>query len=119
MQNALPPLAETLTFEDRVAIEDVLDAAAAWQRGEMPWHVAAAVGTLRDWRGEPLPSYSRHVAYRVTPRADARWQALDALIDVIIRAQGFMVTAHGLFTASEIRVHDAGWQHANLERRAA
>src|SRR5699024_9763403 len=112
--DALPPLAEALAFEDMAAIEDMLEAAAACQRGEMPWHVAARGGTLRDWRGEPLPSYSRHVAYRVTARTDPRWQALGALIDTIVRMNGYRATPFGLFTDGEIRVHDAGFDRSAL-----
>lgn len=117
MDRALPPLASALTFEDVVAVEDCLDAAAAWQRGEMPWHVAAGVGTIRDWRGQVSSPYSRYVAYRVTPPTDPRRQALAALIDVIVRQLGYRVTRQGVFIASEMRENDAGWATADLKAR--
>ena len=114
---ALPTL--ELDFEDRVMVEDVLDAAAAWQAGELPWTEAANIGGMLDWRGVVSQAYTRHVAYRVTPRTDPRHAALDALMAVIIRAQGYRVTRQGTFEPSEIRANDAGWQYANLDRSAA
>ena len=119
MYKGFPPLAERLTFEDQAAIEDVLDAAAAWQAGDMPWTQAASIGALLDWRGEQSQSYSRYVALRVTPRTDPRWDALLALVNVIVQAMGYVATTQGLFTRAEIRENEAGWQYANLERRAA
>lgn len=119
MERALPPLAERITEEDMAAIEDVLDAAASWKRGEMPWQAAAAIGALRDWQGAELPSYSRHVAMRVTPATDPRRADLMDLIDVLVRSQGYTVTRAGVFTKFEIRDNDAGWQYANLNERGA
>lgn len=116
MERALPPLARPLTEDDMAVVEDVLDAADAWSRGELPWHVAAGVGTLVDWSGQPRPSYSRYVAYRVASRDDPRVQALGALIEVIITMSGYRITRQGVYTAAEIRANDAGWQGANLER---
>lgn len=114
MDRALPPLEEALTFEDRVAIEDVLGAAAAWAAGELPFYEAARVGTLRDWRGVPLPSWSRHVAIRVTPSTDPRRRNLMGLIDVLIAAQGFQITRQGIYSPDQIRIHDAGFDHTTV-----
>jgi hypothetical protein len=116
--NALPPLAESLSFEDRVEIEDVLDAAAAWKRGEIPWTAAAGLGRMLDWRGQPNEAYTRYVAYRVTPRSDPRLADLDELIEVIIRAQGFVITRQGVFTPTEIRAHDSGFDASQVHARS-
>jgi glutathione synthase/RimK-type ligase-like ATP-grasp enzyme len=107
-----------LTDEDVASIEDCLDAAAAWRRGELPWQAAANVGAVRTGRGEALPSYTRHIAVRITPKSDTRRADLLALIDVLVRAEGYVVTTNGVFRPEEIRANEAGWQYANLRGRS-
>lgn len=119
MIDGFPPLANRVSFEDRVAIEDVLDAAAAFAAGDLPFFEAAGIGTILNWRGEPSPPYSRYVALRITPRTDPRREALAALIDTLIAKEGWRVTRQGVYSMTEIRANEAGWEHANLERRAA
>ena len=103
---AFPPISG-LTADDALAVEDVLDAAASWQRGEIPFPVAASIGALVDWRGQPSPSYSRYVALHLAGLDDPRRAALRALLDVLVRAEGYVVTRQGVFSSWEIRQSDA------------
>lgn len=95
-------------------LADCLDAAAAWQAGELDLNTAAHVGAIEyqgpdDDRPHPSPRYSRFLAITTTPRDDPRWAALDALIRTIVRKQ-MIVTTQGVYESSELHQHDRARQ---------
>lgn len=108
-----------LTPEEQASVDDVLDAAAAFATGMLPFYEAAAIGTLTDWRGNVSPAYTRYVAATRTPKNDPRRADLDTLLDRLIVAEGYVVCPQGTFTRWEIRENEAGWANANFERTAA
>lgn len=129
MHNAIDHLLpRVLTPEDRAVIEDILDMAAEWAAGRMRWQAVASAGTL-DWNGAPSVAYARFVALRVTPRTiydedgniiggDHRWANLQALIDVLVRAEGFTVTRQGVYSSWELREHADAVERAKREQAA-
>lgn len=109
--NALPEQARRdLTAEDHASIADVLDAAADWRAGKLPWWEAAAVGVIPYDAGtgaRPSPGFTRTVALLRTDRGDPRRAALRALLDELVRQSGAVVTTHGVFTRQEIGAANA------------
>lgn len=95
-----------LTPDERACVEDVLDAAAAWATGDLPYYEAANIGAL-EWRGKRSPGYTRNIALKCTPKTDGRWHALYALITDLIGRSGYLVTGHGCFAPSQM--HDERW----------
>lgn len=110
---------DPLTPEEADSVNDVLDAAAAWAAGQLPFYEAAAIGTIEDSHGTPSPAYSRYVATIRTLNDDPRRKNLMDLLDVLIESQGYVTTRQGVYTKWEIRENDAGWQYANLNERGA
>lgn len=102
-----------VTPDERQHIEDVLDAATEVAAGRLPFYEAARIGGIQS------PAYTRMLATVTTPKSDPRWHDLMALLDVLITSQGYKICRHGIFTETEVRIHDAGWQYANLDRGAA
>lgn len=95
---------ERLTDEQRVEVDDVLEAAAAYRRGELPLTEFANVGTIgRPVSGVPSAAYSRFVAVTSTPPSDERRADLLAAIDDLLAFQGFIVTKAGMFEPDELR----------------
>ena len=92
-----------LTDAERDSIQDILDGAYAWSRGEMPISAVMQLGIV-EYDGRPSPAYSRWVAIGKTPHSDPRWQALHDMIDLVVRKQ-FIVTTQGVFTPVEITQH--------------
>lgn len=96
-----------LTFDEHDAVEDVLDAAQAWQGGTLPLGAALGTGWLEAWndRGELAvsPGYSRFTASVVTTHDDPRYPALIALIDAAIDRQGYVRTRHGSMRSHALR----------------
>lgn len=117
LATASPTDRDPLTPEQQDSVNDVLDAAAAWAAGQLPFYEVAAIGTIEDAHGTPSPAYSRYVATIRTTKDDPRRQNLMDLLDVLIRSQGFTVTRQGVFTKWEVRENEAGWMHANLNER--
>lgn len=110
---------DPLTPEQQASVDDVLDAAAAWAAGHLPFYEAAAIGTIEDANGTPSPAYTRYVATIRTLSDDPRRKNLMDLLDVLIEAQGYVMTRQGVYTKFEIRDNEAGWQYANLNERGA
>lgn len=98
-----------LTPDEQDAVADVLDAAAEWRAGRLPWQEAASIGTYHN------PSRTRFLAITTTPKTDPRWHDLMALIDVLIDAEGFVRCTQGIYSPRElgemdIPVHIAPWK---------
>lgn len=110
-------LPRVLTPEDRAVIEDILDMAAEWAAGRMRWQAVASAGTL-DWNGAPSVAYARFVALRVTPPSDPRRESLLALIDVLVRAEGFTISSQGVYSSWELREHADAVERAKREQAA-
>lgn len=91
--------------ETRAAVEDVLDAAAAWRAGTLPLGAAIKIGG----------GYLRMVATSVTPKADPRWHDLQAMIDTLVSMQGYETTRQGVYSRREVGDNTRGWQHADWE----
>lgn len=85
-------------------IEDVLDAAEAWQAGRLTLSVAANIGTVA-YRDQPSPRYTRYLAIIHTALDDPRRPALMAMLERIVRAN-HTVTKQGMFTREEQHQHD-------------
>ncbi len=98
-----------LTPDEQADIADVLDAAAAWDAGDLDLNAAAHIGTLL-YEGHPSRSYSRAVALIRTPRADPRWHALNRMVDVLATSM-YVRTRAGLFSATELHHHDRAVQY--------
>jgi len=100
------------------SLEDVLDAAAAWDAGQLDLNTAAKTGVI-EYEGRPSPRYSRFIALTITPRDDPRWHALDRLICTIVGKQ-MIVTTQGVYDSADLHIHDQAraWI-ANHERAAA
>ena len=94
-----------LTPDERECVEDVLDAAAAWAAGELPYWEAANIGAL-DWQRRRSPAYTRHIAYMCTPKADPRWRNLYDLISELIRQSGWLLTRQGCVAPSQLHGDD-------------
>lgn len=95
----------------REAVEDVLDAAAEWARGDLPWTVAAGIGAVDletpagpIRRGSP---YTRALAIHLTDRSDPRWRVLHEFCTHIVTMTGYTITSFGVFDAYELHQHDA------------
>lgn len=108
-----------LTPEEQASVDDVLDAAVAFATGMLPFPEAASIGTLTDWQGNESPAYSRYVAMTRTPKNDPSRSDLMALIEQLVRAEGYVVTRQGVYQPWEIRENEAGWQHANFDKEDA
>lgn len=97
------------TQDEQASIEDVLDAAEAYVRGEMPWWEAANIGPVEnvDWRtGEVIAStaYARFLAVALTHPVDPRRRSTVALCDRLVREQpSNVVTTHGVFEHQDLR----------------
>jgi len=105
-----------LTEGERYEVDLVLEAAADWESGLLPWQDAAKVGELH--RGSrPSAAYTRFVAAHVTPRSDPRRAALERLQEHLDRMQGLTVDDRGTLTRSEL--NDITEAQARLERMAA
>lgn len=105
-----------LSEEERFEVELVLEAAADWEAGLLPWQDAAKVGELR--RGNrPSPGYTRFVAVHVTPRNDPRRAALQALQEHLDTMQGLRVDERG--TLSQAELHDITEASRLMEKMAA
>lgn len=100
--DALPSLPERITPADWADITAVLDGAIDWAEGFMDLGAFAKLGAIPDPGGNPSSGYSRHVALRVTPRTDERWDALRRAIDHLLLLQGVQLTNHGAFDADEL-----------------
>lgn len=91
------------TQEERDSIEDVLDAAMAFARFELPLAEAAKAGLMAnrsDAAGEA--SFARVRAVLAADPADPRRRALLDMLDVMVRAQPVVITKFGLFERSEL-----------------
>jgi len=93
------------TAEERDSVQDVLDAAAAWDAGAFPLTNAANLGTI-TYQGIPSPRYTRFVAIVTTPAGDPRRAALLRMIDRIVAANR-IVTRFGVMDRDEFHQHDA------------
>jgi hypothetical protein len=111
LDRATSHLAADLTAEDAATIEDILDAAAAWADGALPWYEAAKIGamTYQTATGKTAESsgYGRYRALRFTPADDPRRAALVRLVDDLVRRQGCEVTRQGVFDRDELADHGA------------
>lgn len=96
-----------LTPDETAEANDVLDAAAEWAAGRMPWEVAAQVGTIEN-NGRPSPSSTRFIATVLVSPLDPRRPHLKALIDHLLVMQGLTVTEGGIYTQRDLNeLHDA------------
>lgn len=111
-----------ITPDHQACVDDVLDAAADWYDGRMPWNVAASVGEIerRTMTGtwHRSPGYTRAVALRHTSTDDPRWRALSDLCTEIVRKTGFVITAFGVFDTDELHQHDDAVRFVRLHDRA-
>lgn len=92
--------AEKWTPEQRQAIEDALDAAAAWRNGALPLDAAAEQGECADRTGITLtPARAQAAAMLTADPADPRRAAMAAMLDALIARQpGVVLTQHGAMT---------------------
>ena len=94
---------ENLSDSDKIEVDDVLEAAAAWAAGQLPIHEFAKVGTIPSpYTGNPSGSYTRYVAMLSTPVTDARRHDLRRALDALLTFQGFIVTSQGVFAPADI-----------------
>jgi hypothetical protein len=94
---------DRLTDEDKTECDYVLEAAGEWAAGTLPLEVFAKVGTIQSpFTGRESAGYSRYVALLSVPVTDPRRDALRRAIDGLLRFQGFVITAQGMFEPSEI-----------------
>jgi len=96
-----------LSAEERVVVDDVLDAAAEWRAGRLPLEAFAAIGRLPHWdsRGRRVEGagYARFVALLMAEPSDQRRAALIAAIDALVRADTHaVVTRQGVFDRGEL-----------------
>lgn len=104
-----------LTPEESAEINDVLDAAAEWAAGRLPWQTAAQVGTILS-DGRPSAGYSRFLARFTCSPSDPRRRHLIALQDYLDAAQGLQITDKGTLTQRDLNdIFDA----QDMMRRAA
>lgn len=101
-------------------LEDVLDAAEAWQAGRLPLSTAANLGTVpyrdRDGRPHPSPRFTRYLAMVHAAPDDPRRAALLAMIDRMIRAN-HIVTPFGIVSQDELHQHDQAVDRLNWAPR--
>lgn len=121
MFDAIAPLTpgagtRTLTPEEREEVEWILDAAAEWQAGRLPWQEVARIGGI-ELGGYPSAAYTRFCAVAFTPPTDPRRVALLALIDVLIRNSGYKTTYQGTYSPSELRQHDIAVQWVRQDEK--
>ena len=102
----IDPGARPLSDDERIAIDDALDAAVAWQADELPFEEAIKVGTVPNARGNPSPEWTRALAFRCVPASDPRKAALYALSETGSRMAGKIETPHGWFTRQEWNEHE-------------
>jgi hypothetical protein len=101
----------TLSPEDSAIVDDLLDAADAWDRGALPWYEAAKVGEM-TYRGVVMPGYTRYIALTRTPDTDPRKAALWRLILRLNAAAGLKEDRHGcLVSDAMVRANDAAHRH--------
>lgn len=98
-----------LTPDEQDAVSDVLDAAAEWRAGRLPWTVAADIGTYHG------PARTRFLAITTTPKTDKRWHDLMALLNVLTDAAGYVRTRQGVYSRRELGDHDVPVHTAPLE----
>lgn len=94
-----------LTPEERECVEDVLDAAASWAAGELPYYEAANIGAL-EWGGKRSAGYTRNIALKCTAKTDPRWRNLYDLITELIGRSGWVVSNQGCFAPSHLHGDD-------------
>lgn len=100
---AMIPPVERLSEAERSDIESILDAAVAWSGG-MPIEEFARIGWIvSPYSGRESSSYSRYLAmWDGWRRHDPRVKALLRAVNALIRMQGYQLTNHGLFAASDL-----------------
>lgn len=97
----IDPGGRALTEDERQAIDDALDAAVAWEAGELPFEEAIRIGTVPNARGNPSPEWTRALAFRNVPASDPRKESLYRLSETGSRMAGKIETPHGWFTRQE------------------
>ena len=95
-----------LTIEERAAVDDVLDAAAAWAAGALPLTEALHVGYAVSPAGHESPAWSRYLAVRTTSSGDPRRRDLLRLIDAALTLRGLVVTGVGVIGRAELAESD-------------
>lgn len=95
-----------LTPDEITAVEDVLDAAAEWASGALPFDAAVRVGTATSPSGHVSPTWTRYLAVRVADRSDPRRAHLLRLIDHAIEMRGLVVTDFGVISKAELAESD-------------
>lgn len=94
---------DTLSDADKIEVDDVLEAAAAWASGALPIWELANVGTmLSPVTGKPSSAYTRYSAVLATPVIDPRRGELLRAIDALINAQGMVITSFGIFDTTDL-----------------
>lgn len=95
------------TPEERDSIEDVLDAAMAFARFELPLAEAAKAGVMAS-RSDAAggASFAKVRAMLGADPSDPRRAALREMLEVMVRAQPVVITKFGLFERSELMRHD-------------
>ena len=102
-----------LTPDEVDEVEYVLDAAAKWAAGRLPWQQAANVGTWHD-----SAARTRFLAITTTPNSDVRWHDLKRLLDVLVDASGYVRTKQGVYSSRELGEHDVAVHFVQQERAA-
>lgn len=91
-----------LSAIDCAEVDDILDAAVAWERG-MPLDQFARLGSLpHPGTQRPSTSYSRFVALVTTSLSDPRRVSLMRAIDAVLAFQGVVMTTSGIYDRDEI-----------------
>lgn len=95
--------AERLTTEEKLSIEDVLDAAADVMSLGLPLEVFARIGICPSPRtGAPSPEKTRNLAVIITAPSDPRRAHLLKVIDKLLLFQGWTFTNQGLFSPYDL-----------------
>jgi hypothetical protein len=96
-------------------VADILDAALAWSRDELPLNALMQIGTIEDHRGNPSPRYSRWVAMCTAKTGDIRKLALLDALQIVVAAQG-IITQCGFITQDDLMESDANVRRAGLAK---
>lgn len=102
----IDPGGRILTEDERLAIEDALDAAVDWEAGRLPFEEAIKIGTVPNARGNPSPEWTRALAFRNVPASDPRKESLYKLSETGSRMAGKIETSHGWFTRQELNENE-------------
>lgn len=92
---------ERLGDDEKLQIDDVLEAAGEWSAKRLPIHEFSKIGGILS-NGKPSAGYTRMLAFVTTPRTDPRWDDLRRAINALLVFQGFVVTTAGVWSREDL-----------------